>query len=111
MALLLLSAATSAGLAIAASALYTWAIIVASVTMRSLRQVLVPRELLGRVTASWRLGGQGVTFCGALLAGGIAAAGGGDPRPVLAGQACSPSVPPGWHGGWRCAARMYPPRC
>ena len=84
-ALLLLSAATSAGLASAASALYSWAIIVASVMMRSLRQVLVPRELLGRVTASWRLGGQGVTFCGALLAGAIAAASGGDPRPVLAG--------------------------
>jgi hypothetical protein len=81
-ALLLLSAATSAGLAIAASALYTWAIIVASVMMRSLRQVLVPRDLLGRVTARWRLGGQGVPF--ALLAG-AAAASGGDPRPVLAG--------------------------
>lgn len=84
-ALILLSAATSAGLAIAASALYTWAIIVASVTMRSLRQVLVPRELLGRVTAGWRLGGQGVTFCGALLAGALASASGSDPRPVLAG--------------------------
>ena len=84
-ALILMSAATSAGMAIAASALYTWAIIVASVTMRSLRQVLVPRELLGRVTASWRLGGQGVTFGGALLAGAIAAASGSDPRPVLAG--------------------------
>jgi hypothetical protein len=35
--------------------------------------------------ASWRLGGQGVTFIGALLAGAIAAACGGDPRPVLAG--------------------------
>ncbi len=84
-ALIWLSAATSAGMAIVASALYTWAIIVASVTMRSLRQVLVPRELLGRVTASWRLGGQGVTFGGALLAGAIASACGGDPRPVLAG--------------------------
>jgi hypothetical protein len=84
-ALVLMSAATSATLAIAASALYTWAIVAASVTMRSLRQLLVPRELLGRVTASWRLGGQGVTFGGALLAGAIAAACGGDPRPVLAG--------------------------
>ena len=84
-ALIMLSAATSAGLAVAGSALYTWAIVVASVTMRSLRQVLVPRELLGRVTASWRLGGQGITFCGGLLAGAIASALGGDPRPVLAG--------------------------
>jgi len=84
LALVLMSAATSAALLIAASALYTWAVVVASVTMRSLRQVLVPRELLGRVTASWRLGGQGVTFCGALVAGATASALGSDPRPVLA---------------------------
>jgi predicted MFS family arabinose efflux permease len=84
-ALVVLSAAPSAGLAVAGSALYTWAIIVASVTMRSLRQVLVPRQLLGRVTASWRLGGQGITFCGGLVAGATASAFGGDPRPVLAG--------------------------
>ena len=51
--------------ALAGNLLYTWAIIVASVTMRSMRQVLVPRDLLGRVTASWRLGGQGVTLVGA----------------------------------------------
>jgi hypothetical protein len=52
--------------------------------MRSLRQVIVPRELLGRVTASWRLGGKAVTFAGALLAGTTAAAMGNDPRPVFA---------------------------
>jgi hypothetical protein len=55
--------------ALAGNMLYTLAIIVASVTMRSMRQVLVPRDLLGRVTASWRLGGQGVTLVGAILAG------------------------------------------
>jgi hypothetical protein len=52
--------------------------------MRSLRQVLVPREMLGRVTASWRLGGQGVALIGAILAGGMAGLLGGDPRPVFA---------------------------
>jgi MFS family permease len=83
-ALLLISAASSAAIAAVANALYTWAIIVASVAMRSLRQVLVPRDLLGRVTASWRLGGQGITLVGALLAGVMASALGGDPRPVFA---------------------------
>jgi len=83
-ALLLIGAAGSAVVVGVANALYTWAIIVASVAMRSLRQVLVPRELLGRVTASWRLGGQGVTLGGALLAGVMASALGGDPRPVFA---------------------------
>ena len=54
LALLLIAAATSMPVVLAGNLLYTWAIIVASVTMRSLRQVLVPRDLLGRVTASWR---------------------------------------------------------
>jgi hypothetical protein len=64
---------------------YTAAIIAASVTMRALRQVLVPRELLGRVTASWRLGGQAATVAGALVAGAMASLCGDDPRPVIAG--------------------------
>ena len=83
-ALLLIGTADSAVVAGVANALYTWAIIVASVAMRSLRQVLVPRDLLGRVTASWRLGGQCVTLGGALLGGVMASALGGDPRPVFA---------------------------
>jgi MFS family permease len=84
LALLLIGAATSAPIALAGNLLYTWAIVAASVTMRTLRQVLVPRDLLGRVTASWRLGGQGVTLVGALLAGAMAGLLGGDPRPVFA---------------------------
>jgi predicted MFS family arabinose efflux permease len=87
-ALIVISIASSAVVAATANALYTWAIIVASVTMRSLRQVLVPRELLGRVTASWRLGGQGVTLAGALLAGAMTAALSADPRPVFAAAGC-----------------------
>jgi MFS family permease len=87
-ALIVISVASSSVVAATANALYTWAIIVASVTMRSLRQVLIPRELLGRVTASWRLGGQGVTLGGALLAGAITAALSGDPRPVFAAAGC-----------------------
>jgi DNA-binding FrmR family transcriptional regulator len=42
-----ISAATSMPVLLAGNLLYTWAIIAASVTMRALRQVLVPRELLG----------------------------------------------------------------
>jgi Major Facilitator Superfamily len=84
LALLLIGTAVSAPAALAGNLLYTWAIVAASVTMRSLRQVLVPRDLLGRVTASWRLGGQGVTLAGALLAGAMAGLLGGDPRPVFA---------------------------
>lgn len=80
--------AVSAGwvLLMAANALYCWAIIAASVTSRTLRQALVPRELLGRVTAAWRLGGQAVTLAGGLAAGALAGMFGG-PRPVLAGAA------------------------
>jgi MFS family permease len=84
LALLLIGVATSMPVALAGNLLYSLAIIVASVTMRSIRQVLVPRDLLGRVTASWRLGGQGVTLVGAILAGAMAGLLGSDPRPVFA---------------------------
>jgi hypothetical protein len=83
-ALILIGAATSMPVALAGNLLYTWAIVAASVTMRSLRQILVPRELLGRVTASWRLGGQAVTMIGGVLAGAAAGLLGDDPRPVFA---------------------------
>ena len=53
LALVLISVATAMPVLLAGNFLYTWAIVAASVTMRSLRQVLVPRDLLGRVTASW----------------------------------------------------------
>jgi MFS family permease len=88
LALVVLSVATAMPLLLAGNFLYTWAIIAASVTMRSLRQVLVPRELLGRVTASWRLGGQTVTLIGGVLAGVLAGLLGGNPRPVIAAAGC-----------------------
>jgi MFS family permease len=83
-ALILISGATWMPVLLAANLIYTWAIIAASVTMRAMRQVLVPRELLGRVSASWRLGGQAVTFLGGLLAGVFAGLLSGNPRPVFA---------------------------
>ncbi len=103
LALLLIAAATSMPVVLAGNLLYTWAIIVASVTMRSLRQVLVPRDLLGRVTASWRLGGQGVTLAGAILAGALAGVLGSDPRPVFAaaGSLTLLTVAVAWFAGLR----------
>jgi MFS family permease len=82
--LIMIGVARSMPVALAGNLLYTWAIIAASVTMRSLRQLLVPRRLLGRVTASWRLGGQAVTLAGGVLAGATAGLLGNDPRPVFA---------------------------
>jgi predicted MFS family arabinose efflux permease len=67
-----------------ANLLYSWAIVAGSVTLRALRQVLVPRHLLGRVTSTWRLAGQAVTILGALLAGTMTGLLGNDPRPVMA---------------------------
>ena len=84
-ALIMISAATSMPVALIANMLYTWAVVAASVTLRSLRQVLVPRALLGRVTACWRLGGQAVTLAGGLLAGALTELAGNNPRPVFAG--------------------------
>ena len=103
LALLMIAAATSMPVALAGNLLYTLAIIVASVTMRSLRQVLVPRDLLGRVTASWRLGGQGVTLIGAILAGALAGLLGDDPRPVFvaAGSLTLLTVAVAWFAGLR----------
>jgi predicted MFS family arabinose efflux permease len=87
-ALILLGAASSMPLVLLGNLLYTWAIVAASVTLRALRQLLVPRDFLGRVTSSWRLGGQSVTLAGGVLAGLAAALLGGDPRPVLAVAGC-----------------------
>ena len=39
----------------------------------------MPRPLLGRVTAAWRLGGQAVTLAGAVLAGAATALLAGEP--------------------------------
>jgi len=83
-ALLVIGTAASTPVLLVGNLLYTWAIVAASVTLRALRQLLVPREILGRVTASWRLGGQSVTLIGGVLAGVGADLLGGDPRPIFA---------------------------
>jgi predicted MFS family arabinose efflux permease len=84
LALVLASTSMSMPPLLIANLLYSWAIVAGSVTLRALRQVLVPRHLLGRVTSTWRLAGQAVTILGALLAGTMTGLLGNDPRPVMA---------------------------
>jgi hypothetical protein len=106
-ALILVSAAGSMPVILAANLIYTWAIIAASVTLRALRQILVPRELLGRVTAAWRLAAQVVTPVGAVAAGTMTGLLGGDPRPVfaVAGVLTIGTVAAAWAAGvWRADA-------
>jgi MFS family permease len=105
LALLGISVATSALVLLAASAAYFWAIVAASVALRAWRQAIVSRAMLGRVTACWRLGGQGVTLLGGVLAGVLAAVT-GSPRPVFAaaGALTLMTAAVAWGAGLRTAA-------
>ena len=102
-ALIVIGTAASTPVLLLGNLLYTWAIVAASVTLRALRQLLVPRDILGRVTASWRLGGQSVTLIGGVLAGAGADLLGGDPRPVfaVAGSLTLLTVAVAWLAGIR----------
>lgn len=103
-ALLLVSAAGAMPVMLAANLVYAWAVVAASVTMRALRQALVPRELLSRVTAAWRLAAQIVTPVGAVAAGAMTGLLGGNPRPVfaVAGGLTIVTVAGAWAAGvWR----------
>jgi MFS family permease len=102
-ALILIAVAGSMPVMLAGNLLYSWAIITASVTMRVLRQVIVPREILGRVTASWRLGGQLVTPLGAILAGTATGLLAGNSRPAfaVAGALTIVTVIAAWVAGLR----------
>jgi len=103
-ALLLVSVAGSMPVMLAANLIYAWAVVAGSVTLRALRQVLVPRELLGRVTAAWRLAAQVVTPVGAVAVGAMTGLLGGDPRPVfaVAGGLTIVTVAGAWAAGvWR----------
>jgi hypothetical protein len=55
------------------------------VISRTLRQILVPRHMLGPVTAGIRLAGQFATPVGAVAAGAATGLLGNDPRGVFAG--------------------------
>lgn len=65
--------------------IYIAGVVVASLTIRTLRQQIVPRELLGRVTGVVRMLFLAVDPIGVVVAGLIVTAIGGDPRPVFVG--------------------------
>jgi Na+/melibiose symporter-like transporter len=62
-----------------------FASVVAVIAIRTLRQRLVPRELLGRTTGTARMIALSAGPLGTLLAGALTSANGGDPRPVFLG--------------------------
>jgi hypothetical protein len=67
----------------AANAALLFATSQASLLVRAIRQEIVPRELLGRVTAAVRTLFVSATPLGAVLVGAGAVVFGGDPRPVF----------------------------
>jgi predicted MFS family arabinose efflux permease len=79
------STATDVWSLAAANLVVVWATVVASIIGRTLRQRIVPRPLLGRVTSTVRTVFLAVTPIGAATAGVLTTALGGDPRPVFLG--------------------------
>ena len=71
-----------------ANALLIFASSQGGLLVRSIRQELVPRELLGRVTAAARTIFVSATPVGALIAGLGTRAAGNDPRPMFLGAGC-----------------------
>jgi hypothetical protein len=90
----------------AANLAYLWAITVASLANRTYRQLIVPRELLGRVTSTVRLLFLTADPVGVVIAGSLAAAI-GDPRPVFLGAGILVAVTAA--GGWRAGLRRAGP--
>lgn len=81
--------------------------IVAVVRIRALRQQLVPRHLLGRVSSTARMIAFAAYPVGAALAGALAGLNGSDPRPVFLGAGMLGLVVAAvaWFFGLRLAAR------
>jgi hypothetical protein len=65
--------------------MYVWALIVASLVNRTLRQSIVPRSLLARVTGTVRMLFLAVDPLGVVVAGALTVRLGGDPRLLFAG--------------------------
>jgi MFS family permease len=79
------------------NAVLIWADVLASIVVRTLRQRLVPRELLGRVTSAMRTVVLAAAPAGAVLAGLLTHLAGNNPRPVFLAAAvligvCAPIV-------------------
>jgi hypothetical protein len=89
----------------AANLAYLWAITVASLANRTYRQLIVPRDLLGRVTSTVRLLFLTADPVGVVIAGSLTAALGGNPRPVFlgAGLLVTVTAAAGWRAGLRRA--------
>lgn len=85
-ALVAVSAAPDLAWLMIANVVLVYATIVAGLVNRTVRQRVVPRELLGRVTSTIRAFGLGATPVGAVLAGTFTQLMGGDPRPVFLGS-------------------------
>jgi hypothetical protein len=85
----------------AANLAYLWAITVASLANRTYRQLIVPRDLLGRVTSTVRLLFLTADPVGVVIAGSLTAALGGNPRPVFlgAGVIVAVTAAAGWVAG------------
>ncbi|MGF6883413.1 MFS family permease [Nocardia sp. GAS34] len=71
----------------AANALLAGACMVVVVVIRTLRQRVVPRALLGRVTSTARSLVLAASVAGTMLSGLLTRVSGGDPRPVFVGAA------------------------
>ncbi len=100
-----MSAAGSALSLAAANFAYGWALVVASLVIRTQRQRIVPRAMLGRVTSVVRVLFLAVDPLGVVIAGAATAALGGDPRPVFlaAGTVIVAAAAAGWLAGLRRA--------
>ncbi len=96
----------------AANLAYLWAITVASLANRTDRQLIVPRDLLGRVTSTVRLLFLTADPAGVVIAGSLTAALGGNPRPVFlgAGAIVAVTAAAGWGAGLRRAGPPGEPR-
>jgi MFS family permease len=83
--LIAMSAASSVATLAATQVTYVWALVVASLVIRSLRQEIVPRELLGRVSGTVRTLFLTVVPFGVLITGSLTSVLGNNPRPVFLG--------------------------
>lgn len=84
-ALVLIGAVPGIGWLAGSNLVLVWATVVSSIVIRTLRQQIVPRSLLGRVTGTVRTIYLAVTPIGAVIAGVVTAALAGNPRPVFIG--------------------------
>ncbi|WP_406229623.1 MFS transporter [Nocardia sp. NBC_01009] len=87
----------------ASNLVLVWSDVLASIVVRTLRQQIVPRELLGRVTSAVRWVVLATTPLGAVLAGLLTQLAENDPRPafLIAAALLGVSTPAIWAVGLR----------